>query len=79
MVSLFFAGYDQHFIFLKDLNIFEFTNFPFKTKDNNAEVYSVNRNYLFSGRQQEKTIVETTLRLNLYCVFINIPSKVDDF
>ena len=32
MVSLFFARLDQYFIIFKDPNVFEFSNFPFKTK-----------------------------------------------
>ena len=43
----------------KDSNVFEFTNFLFKTKDNNIAVYSVNSNYLFLSGKQEKKIVET--------------------
>ena len=69
MVSLFLAGHDQYSIMFKDLNVFEFTNFPFKTKYNSTEYYSVNRNYLFSSIKQEKTIVETILRLNLMCIY----------
>ena len=60
MVSLFLALHDQHFMF-KDSNVFEFTNFPFKTKYNNAVVYSVNSNYLLSRKKQEKIIDETIL------------------
>ena len=69
MVSLFLAGHDQYSIMFKDPNVFEFTNFPFKTKYNSTEYYSVNRNYLFSSIKQEKTIVETILRLNLMCIY----------
>ena len=61
MVSLFIAHHDQYFIMFKDSNVFEFTNFPFKTKCNNAVVYSVNYNYLISRGKQEKKIVETVL------------------
>ena len=50
MVSLFLASHGQYFIMFKDSNIFEFTNFPFKTKYNNAVVYSLNINYLFARR-----------------------------
>ena len=32
MDSLFLARHDQYFIMFKDSNVFEFTNFPFKTK-----------------------------------------------
>ena len=53
MVSLFLARHDQYFVF-KDSNVFEFTNFPFKTKYNSTVVYSVNGNYLFSRKEQEK-------------------------
>ena len=38
----------------KDWNVFEFTNFPFKTKYNNTLVRSVNSNYLFLWQKQEK-------------------------
>ena len=47
----------------KDSNVFEFANFPLKTKYNNTVVYSVNSNYLSSRRKQEKN-VETILWLN---------------
>ena len=53
MVSLFLAGH-QYFIMLKDSNVFEFTNFPFKAKYSNNVVYSVNSNDLFSRGIQEK-------------------------
>ena len=38
MVSLFLAGHDQYLIMFKDSNVFEFTNFPFKTKYKNTEI-----------------------------------------
>ena len=53
MVSLFLAWHDQYFMF-KDSNVFEFTNFPLKTKYDNTVVYSVNSNYLFLREKQEK-------------------------
>ena len=53
MVSLFLARHDQYFMF-KDSNVFEFTNFPLKTKYDNTVVYSVNSNYLFLREKQEK-------------------------
>ena len=49
----------------KDSNVFEFTNFPFKTKYNNTVVYSVNSNYLSWGGETSKKIVETIIWLNL--------------
>ena len=54
MVSLFLARHDQYFMMYKDSNVFEFNNFPLKTKYNNAVVYSVDSNYLFSRGKQEK-------------------------
>ena len=57
MVSLFVARHDQYFIMFKDLNVFEFTNLPFKTKYNDTAVYSVNSNYLFSIGKQEKKML----------------------
>ena len=74
MVSLFLARHGQYFIMFKDSNFFELTNFPFKTKYNKTVVYSVNSNYLFSRGKQEKTLLK-----QIYCVFINIPPKLDDF
>ena len=35
---LFLAGHDQYLIMFKDSNVFEFTNFQFKTKYNNTEI-----------------------------------------
>ena len=57
MVSLFLARHDQYFMVYKDSNVFEFTNFPFKTKYNNTAVYSVDSNYLFSKGKQEKKLI----------------------
>ena len=53
MVCLFLAWHDQYFIIVIDSNVFEFTNFPFKTKYSNTVVYSFNSNYLFSRGKQE--------------------------
>ena len=45
MVSLFLAGHDQCLIMFKDSNVFEFANFSFKTKYNNAAIiYSLEEN-----------------------------------
>ena len=60
MVSLFLAWHDQYFM-VKDLNVFEFTNFPFKRKYNNTVVYSLNSNYLFSRGKQEKNCWNNSL------------------
>ena len=57
MVSLFLAPHDQYLIIFKDSNVFEFSNFSFQQ----SIIMSVNSNYLFSRRKQEKTIVETIL------------------
>ena len=54
MVCLCLALHDDYFIMFKDSNVFEFTNFRFKTKCINTVVYSVNSNYLFSKGKQEK-------------------------
>ena len=56
MVFLFLAFYDQYSIMFKDSNVFEFTNFPFKTRYSNIVVYSVNSNCLFSRGKQEKKL-----------------------
>ena len=60
MISLFLARYNEYFMF-KDSNVFEFTNFPFKTKYNNTVVYSVISNYLFSRRKQKTVTSELAL------------------
>ena len=56
MVSLFLAWHDQYFIMFKDSNVFEFTNFPFKTKYNNTVVYSVNSNYSRGENKKKKLL-----------------------
>ena len=53
----FFARDDQYFKLIKDSHVFEFTNFPFKTKYNTV-VYSVNSNYLSSRGKQEKKLLK---------------------
>ena len=58
----------------KDSNVFDFTNFPFKTKYKNTVDYSVNSNYLFTREKQEKNV--ETIILNLLSLFINIPPIV---
>ena len=58
MVSLYLSRHDQYFKMFKYSDVFEFTNFPFKTKYNNTAVYSVNSNYLFSKRKQEKKMLK---------------------
>ena len=72
MVSLFLSFHDQHFIMFKDSNIYQFTNFPFKTKYNNTVVYFVNSNCLFSKGKQEKKLL---IQLCIYCAFIDILPK----
>ena len=54
LVSLFLARHDQYFVMFKDSNVFELTNFPFKTKYNKTVVYSVDSNYLFSRKKNKK-------------------------
>ena len=72
MVSL----HDQHFMF-KDSNVFQFTNFPFKTKYNNAVVYSVNINYLFSrGKQEKKRRSNSLLKSTLYLLIFRQNSMI---
>ena len=57
-------------LIFKHLNVFEFTNFPFKTKCNNTVIYSVN-NYLFLRGKQEKNswnnyLIKSTLYLLIF-------------
>ena len=63
LVSFFLARHDQYLVMFKGSNVFEFTNFPFKTNYNNTVVYVVNSNYLFwRGRgKQGKIFFETSL------------------
>ena len=42
----------------KDSKVSEFTNFPFKTKYDNAAVYSANGNYLLLRGKQEKKLLK---------------------
>ena len=59
-VSLFLARHDQYFMY-KDSNVFEFTNFSFKTKYNNTVIYSINGNYLFSRKKHGKILIVGTI------------------
>ena len=63
LVSFFLARHDQYLVMFKGSNVFEFTNFPFKTNYNNTVVYVLNSNYLFwRGRgKQGKIFFETSL------------------
>ena len=74
MVSLFLACHDQYLIMFKDLNVFE----SFQTKYNNTAVFSVSSNYLFSRRKQEKILLKQFFEY-IYCIFINIPPKLNNF
>ena len=58
MVSFFLAFYDQYSTMFKDSKVFEFTNFPIKTKYNNTVIYSVNDSCLFSSGKQEKKLLK---------------------
>ena len=66
MVAIFLAHHNQYFIIFRDSSVFEFTNFPFKTKYINPAVYSANTNYLFLRGNQEKKLSE-----NLLCIYYN--------
>ena len=61
LVSLFLARHDQYFVMFKDSNVFELTNFPFKTKYNKTVVYSVDSNYLFSKKKKQKKLLKQFL------------------
>ena len=62
----------------KDSNVFGFTNFPFKTKYKNTVAYSANSNYLFARGKQERKLLNQFFD-QIYCLFIIIPPKLDDF
>ena len=67
MVFLFLVWHDQYFIIFKDSNVFEFTNFSFKTKYINTAVYSAKSNYLFSrGKQEQKNCWNNYLIKSVY-------------
>ena len=88
MVSLFLARHDQYFLMFKDSNVFEFTNFPFKTKYNDTAVYSVNSNYLCSMGKQEKkcwdnSLIKSTVYLLIFhqnlIIFNGTPKSLKEF
>ena len=71
LVSLFLARHDQYFVMFKDSNVFELTNFPFKTKYNKTVVYSVDSNYLFSRKKNKKNcwnnfLIKSTVYLLIF-------------
>ena len=74
--SLFLAWLDQYFIMFKDLNIFKFTNFPFKTKYNNAVVYFINTNYSFSRGKQEKKLLKQFFKTTIYLLIFRQNSMI---
>ena len=61
LVSLFLARHDKYFVMFKDSNVFELTNFPFKTKYNKTVVYSVDSDYLFSRKKKQKKLLKQFL------------------
>ena len=60
----------------KDLNVFEFTNFPFKTKYNNTVVYSASSNYLFSRGKQEKCWNNSLIKSAAYLLIFRQNSMI---
>ena len=71
MVSFFLTRHDQYFIMFKDSNVFDITNFPFKSKCNNTVAYSANSNYLFSRKKREKkcwnnSLIKSTVYLLIF-------------
>ena len=51
---------------IKDSNVFEFTNFPFKIKSNN--IYSVNSNYVFLRyKKKKRNLIKSTNYLLIFC------------
>ena len=77
MVSLFLARHDPYFIMLKNSNVLEFNNFPFKIKYNNTVAYFVNCIYSQENNTRKKLLKQFFDWI--YCVFINTPPKLDDF
>ena len=53
-----FSLHDQYLLMFKDSNVFGFTNFSSQTKYNNTAAFSVNSNYLFSRRKQDKKLLK---------------------
>ena len=74
MVSLFLSFHDQHFIMFKDSNIYQFTNFPFKTKYNNTLVYFVNSNGLFLKENKKKIFWYNCVYIVYLLIFCQNPS-----
>ena len=61
----------------KDSNVFEFTNFPLKTKYDNTVVYSVNSNYLFSrGKQEKKLLKQSLIKSTVYLLIFGQNSMI---
>ena len=61
MVSLFLAFYDQYSVMFKDSNVFEFNNFPFKTKYNNTVLFTQSIAIVYSRGESKKKSCETIL------------------
>ena len=66
MFSLFLTHHDQYLIMFKDSSVFEFTNFPFKTKYNDTVVYSVKKQifqaFLFNIRNYLPKVIDIERR-----------------
>ena len=66
MFSLFLTRHGQYLIMFKDSSVFEFTNFPFKTKYNDTVVYSVKKQifhaFLFNIRNYLPKVINIERR-----------------
>ena len=78
MVSLFLDGDDQYLIMFKDSNIFEFTNFLSKQSIIILKFILLIAIIYCLGENKKKQLLKQFFD-QIYCVFINIPSKLDDF
>ena len=78
MVSLFLDGDDQYLIMFKDSNIFEFTNFLSKQSMIILKFILLIAIIYCLGENKKKQLLKQFFD-QIYCVFINIPSKLDDF
>ena len=60
----------------KDLSVFEFTNFSFKTKYNNTVVYSASSNYLFSRGKLKKCWNNSLIKSTVYLLVFRQNSMI---
>ena len=78
MVSLFFARRDQYFIMFKDSNVFQFTNFLFKTKYNTKLLFILLLAIIYSEDKTGKKIVEKKIFRQNSMIFEESPNSLTE-